>query len=122
MVVKLARFSKWMMAVLLVVLVVALGCSKLTSAKAAVDAKTFDSASAEVKEQWNTILSAAGTNGYTTAILTCRKLLTNQDLTPEQRDAINKTQTAVQDKMFDAAQKGNATAQQAVADIRKAWR
>jgi hypothetical protein len=72
--------------------------------------QAFDSASAEIKTQWDAIQAAAATNGYAAAITGCRTLLKNQSLTPDQRSTVNATQTAVQQKLFDAATKGDAAA------------
>jgi len=115
--------SKSLASLLVVGLMVVAGCGQgTTTPKVAKDSKAFDTAAAELKDQWSTILSAASTNDYTTAILTCRKLTGDPALTAEQRAAINATLAAESNKMFDAAQKGDTAAQQAVADVRKGWR
>jgi len=113
---------KMVVCCLLTAFVALMGCNREVPPKVESESKVFETASAEVKDQWNKILTAATTNDYSTAVIGCRKLLTNQDLTQEQRGAINTTQAAVTAKMTDAAQKGDAAALQAVADIRKAWR
>ena len=87
------------------------GCGK--SQRAAMpksDPTAFDSAPAEIKTQWDAVQAAAATNGYAAAISGCRTLLKNQSLTPEQRSTVNATQTTVQEKLFDAAKKGDPTA------------
>jgi hypothetical protein len=106
----------------LMALIAAAGCNKQAAPKIASDTAAFDSASADVKDQWNKILAAAASNDYATAILGCRKLTATPDITTEQRAAANTTFAAVSQKMFDAAQKGDAAAQQAVQDVRKGWR
>jgi hypothetical protein len=94
----------------LVLMALLSACSKSGSPGPAADPKSFDSASAELKNQWNEVQTAVGTNGYAAAILGCRKLLQTPGLTPEQSTTVIATQTAVQNKMFDAAQKGDAAA------------
>jgi hypothetical protein len=74
------------------------------------DPTSFDSASAEIKTQWDAIQAAAATNGYAAAITGCRTLLKNQSLTPDQRSTVNAAQTTVQQKLFEAAKKGDPAA------------
>jgi hypothetical protein len=103
-------------------LIAAAGCNQQAPPKVAADTKAFDSASADVKDQWTKILAAAASNDYATAILGCRKLTATPDITADQRAAANTTLSAVSQKMFDTAQKGDAAAQQAILDVRKDWR
>jgi hypothetical protein len=95
------------------------GCSK-PAPKVQADTSAFDFAPPEVKSQWTEILAAAATNGYATVILDCRALRRNPALTPEQRSALNATSSAVQNKMFEASQKGDPAAAADVDKLRKA--
>jgi hypothetical protein len=74
------------------------------------DTKAFDSASAEMKADWSTVLAAVETNGYAVAILTCKKLKGEPDLTDEQRKATDDITTVMLNRMREAADKGDANA------------
>ncbi len=110
-----------MVAALLIPFLMLAGCGKPV-AKVAPDTKAFELANPEIKAAWEKIVSAAAANDYPKVILGCRQLQGTGDLTPEQRVAVNALQTAVSERMFDAAQKGDANASNAIAEIRKNWR
>jgi len=101
----------------------AAGCKKSGSTGAGtVDLKAFDSAAAEVKEDWATALAAAQTNDYATAYLTLTRMQAQQQLTEAQYQALAAESTLVHTRMTDAAQKGDADALKAIQDIRAASR
>ena len=56
---------------------------------------------------------------YVGATLTLRTLYVQTNLTPEQKKAIEDAQKAVSDKMYDAANKGDAKAKGALEELRK---
>lgn len=60
------------------------------------------------------------TNGYAAAVLSLKKVYRAENLSPEQQKAVNDTLTAINDKMYAAANKGDAQAAQAIQDLRKA--
>jgi hypothetical protein len=97
------------------------GCKKSSQA-AAVDAKAFDSASAELKEAWSTALKAAEANDYATAYITLAQMRTQPGLSGEQGRAIASESTIVHARMDEAAQKGDPNALKAIQDIRAASR
>ncbi len=99
-----------------------MGCNRQAPSTVTADPKTFESASAEIKADWDKALAAAATNDYATALLTCRKLQGLEALTPDQRAAVAKTMAAVEARLMDAAQKGDANATNALAEIRRHWR
>ncbi len=80
----------------------------------------FASADAETKACWETATGALKTNGYAVTILAIRTLTQGGKLTPEQAKAANETATAASDRMYEAANKGDASALQAIEDLRKA--
>ena len=96
------------------------GCTKNAASIGASDDPAFRSADPELKAGWETALAAAKTNGYATAILTLKRLQTRTNLTPEQAKAIGETATAVRDQMYDAANKGDANAVNAIKELRQA--
>jgi hypothetical protein len=106
---------------LLAALLAVSGCGK-GGPKSASGTKVFESASPEIKAEWEKIATADTANDYVTVIQSTRKLLPQITLTPEQRSALVDTMTAANIRMMDAAQKGDVAAQQAVADVRKGWR
>ena len=100
----------------LAVLVIA-GCGRDPAALGAHNSKLFESAEAPIKSEWQTAMAAVNTNGYVTAVVTLQKLQ-QMKLTPQQLDAVNQTVTAVSDQMYQAANKGDARAKQALEELR----
>ncbi len=72
-----------------------------------------------IKAGWESAMAAIATNGYTAATVALTTLQRQSGLSPEQLKAINETVTAVSDQMYDAANKGDAAAKQAIQDLRK---
>ena len=107
------------------VLALAIGCSachKDHSSLSAADSPLFKSAPAEVQNMWQAATTAAKTNGYATAYLTLMTLRMQQGLTPQQVAAVDEVSTAVNQRMYDAAAKGDAGAQAAIKEIRQSRR
>ncbi|HEY9175627.1 MAG TPA: hypothetical protein VI136_25390 [Verrucomicrobiae bacterium] len=94
----------------------AIGCGK----SAGSGAKAFNSANAEIKAIWDKGMAAATAKDYATALLTFRQLSARTDLTPDQVKAVEQTATAVNDQMYEAANKGDAEALKAIEVMRKA--
>jgi hypothetical protein len=80
----------------------------------------FASADAETRGYWDTANLALATNGFAVAIQALQSLLLETNLSPEQTSAAGQTATAVSDKMYAAANKGDANARQAIEELRKA--
>lgn len=99
------------------VLAAAVGCGKDTASLSSGN-KLFQSANPQIKAQWNTAAAAIETNGFLTAMLSLQKLQ-QANLTPEQLAAVNATATRVSNDMYDAANKGDASANEAIASLRK---
>ena len=98
------------------------GCSKAKSRDAVVNANVFETASPQLKSDWEKIISASATNGYVVAILTCRKLQAQPDLAADQRAAVDQAMTDTSNRMTAAADKGDQAAAAAIAELRKRWR
>ena len=99
------------------------GCGKGSKDPSKIGAQynqVFASADAETKACWETATGALATNGYAVTIQAIRTMLQAGKLTPEQTKAANETATAASDKMYEAANKGDPTALQAIEDLRKA--
>lgn len=82
------------------------------------DQQAFDNAPPEVKQVWDHALAAERTNDYVVA----QKLLyrlSQQQLPPEQKDAVSKATSAVSKRMYDAAEKGDAAALKAIQELRR---
>jgi hypothetical protein len=103
-------------------LCLASGCNKSGDAEALRSTKVFDSADPVIKSTWEVAVSAAATNGYVAAILSCKKLQGRTDLTPEQREAVNAYMTTVTARMTAAGEKGDPDALKAVEELRARWR
>ena len=96
----------------------AAGCSKDASSLAARNAKLFQAGDPQLKALWDTANLAMKTNGFLAASLALQKLHQAQ-LTPEQLRAVEQMGAAVSDQMYDAANKGDAGAAEAIKELRK---
>jgi hypothetical protein len=94
------------------------GCKKDAKSVGSGNNKLFASAPAPLKADWEQANAAMATNGYFTAFAALKNLQ-QQSLSPEQLKAVNDTVTAVNDQMYEAANKGDAAAKQAIQDLRK---
>jgi len=93
------------------------GEKKFTAVDPARD-KVFASATAEVKGQWDQAMGAVKSNDYFTATMSLKGLFQNPALTPDQKKAVTETAQAVSDNMYEAANKGDASAKDAITAIR----
>lgn len=95
------------------------GCgNKASSVSRPVDKQVFDKAPPQVKQAWEQVLEADRTNGYALA----RGLLNDlskEPLTPEQSAAVNNEMTALTQRMYEQASKGDPVAQAAVREMRR---
>jgi hypothetical protein len=96
------------------------GCRKSPESVAAGSQAAFQSAPADVKTKWDKALAAVKANDYATALIALRDLQYETNLSPVQQDAVGKTATAVSDRMYEAANKGDAKATAAIETVRKA--
>ena len=64
-------------------------------------------------------MAAIKTNGYVAATLAIQKVMEQPGLTPKQTQAAQETGVALSDQMYEAANKGDANAKQAIDDLRK---
>lgn len=103
--------------VMALVLAGAVGCGNDTATLSAGN-KLFQTADPQIKAQWAEAAAAIETNGFLTAMLSLQKLQ-RASLTPEQLAAVNATATRVSNDMYDAANKGDASASEAIAKLRK---
>jgi len=98
------------------------GCSQKPGIpKVPADTKAFESASPQIKADWEKAVSAAAANDYATVILTCRKIQIQSDLTPQQRTAVIDTITAENNQLLDGLKKGDQNAIHANEQILKGW-
>ncbi len=108
----------WFLAVLVAPLLVG-GCGqKAGPALSAGDKQAFDKAPAEVKQVWDRVLAADRTNDYVLAQNLLYKL-SRQPLPPEQRDAVSNETAVLSKRMYDAAEQGDATALNAMQELRR---
>lgn len=92
------------------------GCSRKPAGLTPKEKQVFDSAPPEVKQNWDAALAAEKANDYVASLSLFNELL-QQNLSPEQRDAASKEMTALNQRMYDAANKGDAAAKKAVEDL-----
>lgn len=93
------------------------GCGKKALVTAD-DTRVFDKASPEIKQMWQTALEASKTNDYVTAEMVLYRM-SRPELTPEQRDAINRQLTALTERLNDAVTKGDPAAKAAVTELHR---
>jgi hypothetical protein len=115
-------FSKIAIIILLTFVIATPGCGRKGVPKIASDTKAFETASPEIKADWEKAVSAVASHDYATAILTCRKLQMEKELTSEQRTAVIDTITAENNQVLDGLKKGDQNAIQANEEVRKGWR
>jgi len=80
----------------------------------------FQSAPAEKKAVWDAATSAMSSNNYLGAITNLDSLLAQTDLSDEQKKAVTAAESSIRDRMYTAANKGDAAAQQALDELRNA--
>jgi len=96
------------------------GCQKNAASMASDNAKLFQSADPTIKADWDAAIAATRTNGYAAAILSLKSLRQQTNLTSQQATAVDQMLTAINDQMYEAANKGDANAQQSIEELRKA--
>jgi hypothetical protein len=84
--------------------------------------KAFNTAPPELKAQWDTALNALKSKDYSVALGTLNQIAVVTNLGPQQAEAVREVSTAVSDEMYDAANKGDPKAKQAIEDLRKSRR
>ncbi|MGC9940910.1 MAG: hypothetical protein ABSE48_03700 [Verrucomicrobiota bacterium] len=111
-----ATAARKVMLLALVMLVVG-GCGKQTAKLTSSENKAFDTAPAEVKQAWDSALAADKANDYVNA----HKLLDSlkqMQLNDEQKQALDAETFSFQDRLYQTAETGDATAIKALQEIR----
>ena len=117
---KIGSFGRAILAGVAVPLLL-MGCgSKDPNALAQKNAELFRSAPEEVKAGWDLAVQAMKTNGYAIAILALGTAQSQPGLSDAQVKALSQTATAINDKMYDAVNKGDAQGLQALEELRAA--
>ena len=98
---------------------VLLGCGASPGSSANRADSALRSASPDVKAGWEKAKAAIAVNDYVTATTNLQNLFAAPGLTPEQKQAIQQTATAVSDQLYAAANRGDPAAKQAIQDLRK---
>jgi hypothetical protein len=95
------------------------GCKKSSpTGPAAAEIKAFDTATPAVKQVWQGAVEADRTNDYARG-LTLYYSLMRENLTPEQREAVRRVSTSLNQRLSDAAEKGDAAALAAVQELHR---
>lgn len=98
------------MAVLLLASGVFFGCAKKTAAAS----QAFAKASPEIQQKWSDAVAADQTNGYVAAITGYHSLMAlKAQLTDEQITALNAAAVAINQRLYAAANSGDAAAKEA---------
>jgi hypothetical protein len=93
-------------------------CGASPNSAAARGEKAFSSAPAETRTFWMMATTAIRTNDLALALATLGKLHSTQGLTPEQTKAVEATSTALSDRLYSAANRGDPNAKRALDDLR----
>lgn len=80
--------------------------------------QAFDSAPPELKQTWMTALEASRTNDFAGAQTLLYGLL-NQNLSPEQKQAVTKESTSINNRLYDGVAKGDPVALKALEDMKR---
>ena len=82
-------------------------------------AGSFNSAPPEITADWNKAAAADQTNDYVAAVIGYKQLQLQRDqLSPDQLKAVEEASLKLFQRLGDAANKGDAAAQQALATLR----
>lgn len=98
------------------------GCGKSNSALESNAAKAFQSADAPTKAIWDATSAALKTNGYAPALIGLQNLINQPNLTEDQRQAVTAFISGLNDKLVDAASKGDPQAIEALKATRGSFR
>ncbi|HTL57691.1 MAG TPA: hypothetical protein VL361_18540 [Candidatus Limnocylindrales bacterium] len=109
-------FVPLLTALLLLVFVGA--CKRRSSELTAADSHAFDSATPELKQQWEIAVQAVNTNGYVVSQTILYDIL-RLELPAEQRQAAQHELAIVTERFNAALDKGDPEAQAALAELRQ---
>lgn len=98
------------------------GCGGSAQSRMSRHEKAFNAAPPEVKAQWDTALNALKSKDYAVALGTLNQIAVITNLAAEQAVAVREVSTAASDEMYDAANRGDPKAKQAIEDLRKSRR
>ena len=94
------------------------GCSK-GSKPSVMSSTSFDAAPAELKQRWKVAGDYAGKGNYLAAVTNLIFILNaSQQLTPDQSTALSEAWTQIGNQAFQAGEKGDKNAVQAVLEMR----
>jgi hypothetical protein len=91
------------------------GCGR-SAPKAAVDPKAFDAAAPEIKQVWDQAMAAAASNDPGSAITTLR-VLSRQDISLPQREAVRSALVVYEEKLREDAKRGDPTALKSMKEL-----
>jgi tRNA A37 N6-isopentenylltransferase MiaA len=113
------KHSAWIVLLWCVCLAFLTGCGQKTAGElSSAEKRAFDQAPAELKAQWTAALEAGGTNDYVSAQTLLYGLL-NQTLSQEQKQAVGKALSSLNDRLYSALDKGDPEAQKAIEELRR---
>ncbi len=112
-------FVKWAALFCLSALLIVAGCHKQGAGELTdKDRQAFDSASAELKQTWQAALEAVKTNDYVGAQTLLYGML-NQNLSPDQKEAVTKESTSINNRLYEGVEKGDPVAVKAFEDMKR---
>lgn len=94
------------------------GCGGDTVKVTGANLEAFNNAPPEIKQKWDKALQDDKANNYAAAGKAYFELLRTPNLSPEQLQAVQNAAAALNQKMYDAADKGDAAAQKAIDELR----
>ncbi|HPC62939.1 MAG TPA: hypothetical protein PKX23_19920 [Verrucomicrobiota bacterium] len=94
------------------------GCGGDTVKVTGANLEAFNNAPPEIKQKWDKALQDDKANNYAAAGKAYFELLRTPNLSPEQLQAVQNAAAALNQKMYEAADKGDAAAQKAIDELR----
>ena len=113
------KHSPWIVLLWCICLALLTGCGQKTAGELGpAEKRAFDQAPADLKSQWTAALEAGEKNDYVGAQTLLYGLL-NQTLSAEQKQAVGKAMSSLNEKLYSALDKGDPEAQKAMEELRR---
>ena len=113
------KHSPWIVLLWCICLALLPGCGHKTGGElSSAEKRAFDQAPADLKAQWTAALEAGQTNDYVSAQTLLYGLL-SQTLSPDQKQAVGKEQSLLNNRLYSGLDKGDPEAQRALEELRR---
>lgn len=117
---KLPRVSSSISAIILLFAINALLCGCSKKSQVTIDTGVFSSAPSEISEKWKAAADQAAKKNYLAVATNLTDIFSKvQQLTPAQTEALNQAWTKLGNEAFEAANRGDKAATEAVMKMRE---